>query len=183
MVYHASCGDRELAEGLAYELIEYARHDSPPLVAIRYLRHGAHVLSCFGASEVALGVMMESFEWAKSLNAHVSMAVSAGLLSSFHMQNGDNNCAKTWIDCAFAAHNPAVLIVADLNMWSYRAEVSLRLCDSVDAETAVELFQRSRVCQVRKKFARYRSLQTQFMFLSGHEINERFSTRSLLCMR
>jgi hypothetical protein len=175
MVYHASCGDEELAEGLAFELIQYARSQSPPLVAIRYLRLAAHVINCFRSPESAIPVLTESFDWAKKLNARIAMVIGAGLLSSSYMQNGDNDSAKTWIDCAFGVHNPADMIVADVNMWSYRAEIALRLRDAADAKLSLaNCINGAEASKSRRSLVRYRSLQTHFMVLTGQRITEAY---------
>jgi hypothetical protein len=138
MVFHASFGDGLRALGYANQLIEYSRHSCPPNVAIRFLRNAAHVLRCNDTAERALAVVNTAFQESQKVNATRAMAMCAGTYASICMQVGDDKSARHWLELASRAHTPGDRTLLDMNLWSHRAELAIRIGDVQLASTAIQ---------------------------------------------
>ncbi len=173
MVYHCCSGESHLSVPFAQELEDYARRVSPPMVAVRYLRHIAHVYRCHGDARDALKVAEESYRIAARGSAVAAIVSSANEVASTLMQLGDNDSARDWLQRVRGSYAPGVTTVSDVNTWSYLAELAIRQGDSNDAETSLSRCQPS-VARVNssRSFARGLSLQTQLAVLKGEQLSE-----------
>jgi DNA-binding SARP family transcriptional activator/tetratricopeptide (TPR) repeat protein len=173
MVYHCCSGDGDLAVDFARELAEYARRRSPPTVALRYLRHVAHVIRCHADAEEALLLAEESCRIAMRYNSGRALMSSAYLVASTYMQIGDNDSASQWIEKALASYAPGDITVTDANLCSYKAELAIRKGEIHSAERflASSLPSAERFKSTRSR-ARAISLTTQLGVLKGERTTE-----------
>ncbi len=175
MVYHCSSGDGSTACELARELGDYAKHKSPPTIAVRHLRHVAHVLSCHGTSGDALAIAEESYLIASRGSAVGSMASSACIVASIHMHNGDYPAAETWLQRALQARKPGVLTVANVNTWSFLAELAIERGQLEDAEKYLSMCLPSvPKSNAPRSLARGLSLQVQLEVAKGQTIPDAY---------
>jgi hypothetical protein len=179
-VYHCCGGDASLSLQFADELADYARRISPPTVATRYLRHIAHVNRCHGDAREALRIAEESYEIACRGNAVGIITSSATMVASILMQLGSNDSSHDWLQRALGLHAPGSITVADVNTWSYLAELAIRQGDGDRADVYLSRC-RSSAAKVNspRSHARGLSLQTQLAVLNGDRIPESH-LRSLL---
>jgi hypothetical protein len=173
MVYHCCSGDPLLSIPFAQELQEYVRRTSPPMVAVRYLRHIAHVYRCHGDAQDALRSAEESYQIAARGSAIAAMVTSANEIAATLMHLGDNDSAQDWLKRVRSLCSPGVLTVSNVNTWSYLAELAIRQGDCDNAEIFISRCQPS-VARVNspRSFARGLSLQTQLAVLKGRELPE-----------
>ena len=180
MVYHCCSGDARLSLQFADELADYARRVSPPTVATRYLRHIAHVNRCHGEAREALRIAEESYVIACRGSAVGIIASSATTVASILMQLGKNDSAHDWLQRVLGLHAPGSITVADVNTWSFLAELAIRQKDEESAETFLSRCQASAAkVNSPRSHARSLSLQTQLAVLKGEGIPESL-LRSLL---
>jgi DNA-binding SARP family transcriptional activator len=171
MVYHCCSGDSRLSVDVADELADYARRTSPPTVATRYLRHVAHVYRCHGDALDALRVAEESYRIACGGSAAGAIASSATTVASILMQLGSNDSAHDWLQRVLGLYAPGNTTVADVNTWSYLAELAIRQGNGDGAAEFLSRCQPS-AAKIRspRSHARGLSLQTQLAVLKGEEI-------------
>jgi DNA-binding SARP family transcriptional activator len=173
MVYHCCSGDGKLAVDFARELTEYARRRSPPTIAIRYLRHAAHVYRCHGDCDQALRLAEESYRIAARCNAGRALTSSAYIVASIYLQIGDNDSASLWIERAVGSYDPGDLTILDANLWSYMTELAIRRGEIDNAErflaNCLPSVARSKST---RSHARAISLNTQLSVLKGERITE-----------
>jgi len=168
MVYHCCSGDGRIAVDLAKELAEFARRRSPPTVAIRYLRHAAHVSRCHGDSTEALKLAEESYRIAARCDSGRALTSSAYIVASICMQIGDNESASLWIERATGSYAPGHLTVMDVNLWSYMTELALRKGDLDGAEQFLaNCLPSAARSKSTRSHARAISLTTQLRVLKG----------------
>jgi DNA-binding SARP family transcriptional activator len=137
MVYHASFGNPVKARDLARDLHSHASRECSPTIAFRYMRNAAHVLRCNSDPEEALRAATAAFDITNGLNTVKSRASCAGLIASIHMQMGNNDAANDWLTRRDIMYDATSSSVVDVNLWSYRAELAIRLGNVKSAATAI----------------------------------------------
>lgn len=173
MVYHCISGDGRLSRDFAAELAEYARRASPPTIAVRYLRHVAHVYRCHGDYGDALRVAEESYQIACRGSAAGAIASCACVTGSIYMQGGDNEAAHFWLERTLSLYAPGILTVMDVNTWSYLTELAIRRGEIDNAELYLARCLPS-VARAKspRSHARGLALQTHLSVLKGEHVAE-----------
>jgi tetratricopeptide (TPR) repeat protein len=173
MVYHASFGEGLKAAELARELSSYATHACSPTVAVRYMRNAAHVLRCNSIPEEGLAAAKEAFQLAMRINAPKSRSACAGMIASIYMQMGDNASAQEWMTGFDAPYDPSSSNVLDVNWWSYRAELAIRVDDAVSAQIAVARCVEGLMGdQAARSSIRALALEAHLLCIKGEHISE-----------
>jgi hypothetical protein len=173
MVYHASFGQQARARDLARELISHATRACPPIVAVKYLRNAAHVLRCNSTPEEGLAAAKDAYQVAMRINAPKSRAACAGMIASIYMQMGDNTAAREWMTHLDAAYDPSSSTVLDVNWWSYRAELSIRIDDATSAQIALARCVKGLMReQAARSLVRACALEAQLLCTKGEHISE-----------
>jgi DNA-binding SARP family transcriptional activator len=171
MVYHASFGQPPRARDLARELIDYATHECSPIIAVKYIRNAAHVLRCNSTPQEALAVAKEAFEITARIHAPKSRAACAGMIASIYMQIGDNSAACEWLTGQHGVSDPTGLTVMDVNLWSYRAELAIRLQDVESAQIAIDRCVKGLMQgQSARSSVRTHALEAQVLCVKGEPI-------------
>jgi hypothetical protein len=131
------------------------------------------VLRCNSTPEEGLAAAKDAYQVAMRINAPKSRAACAGMIASIYMQMGDNTAAREWMTHLDAAYDPSSSTVLDVNWWSYRAELSIRIDDATSAQIALARCVKGLMReQAARSLVRACALEAQLLCTKGEHISE-----------